>query len=165
MQGNIDPVALGAMFAFMVISGVIVGLVVILRSSFTSFHAAVIDLYKSLWNPIIDYSFRITVVLKNLYWLPLGVDHRIFKAKYKKVENVNGNAEIVDVENLFPIAPKSGYFLLCGTVWGISFYVWYAISHIVITIYGPKHDEFIGNLPYLLGAVVALIDTWILRHR
>jgi hypothetical protein len=140
-----------------------IGLLVALRSKLPAFRAAIADLFVALWNPLLDYTFRLIVGAKNLYWLPVGIDHRIFKEKYGRVVNNGGKAEIDKTTNLYPIAPKSGYFLLCATVWAVAFYIWFAVTHSLESIYGQTTDLLLSKLPYLLAAIVALLDIWILR--
>lgn len=157
-----DPRYLAPLIAAAIMA-LFLGLMVALRSKLPAFRSAVVDLFVSLWNPILDYSFKLIVGAKNLYWLPIGVDHRIFKEKFGRVVSVGGKAEIEKLDNQYPIAPKSGYFLLCTTVWAVAFYIWYAVTHSLESIYGKTTDELLSKLPYLLAAIVALLDTWILR--
>lgn len=145
------------------ITAIFLGLLVALRSKLPAFRTAIVELFIALWNPLLDYSFKLIIGAKNLYWLPVGVDHRIFKENYGKIISVNGKAEHISINNAFPIAPKSGYFLLCMTVWAVSFYIWYAVTHSLESIYGKTTDELLSKLPYLLAAIVALLDIWILR--
>lgn len=155
----------GALVAFVVtfLVAIFVGVLVSLRSQLPVFKLAINELFVALWNPLVDYSFKLIVVAKNLFWTPLGLDHRVFKEKFKRVSSSAGRAEIVSVDNRYPLAPKSSYFLLCATVWSISAYVWYAVSHSIESIYGNVGDEFLLMLPFLMAGVVALLDIWILK--
>lgn len=123
-----------------------------------------IEFYHSLINPIIDYSYKIFILIKNIFYIPLGVDYRVFKKEFFIIKNINNSAEYELVTNLYPIAPKSNYKLLCFTVICIAFYIFWATKNIIETLYSAcGNDLFVRSFPFIIAFVVYLLDVWIIR--
>jgi hypothetical protein len=122
------------------------------------------QLYLALWNPIIDYSFKVFVGIKNLYYFPIGVDHRIFRSTYSRISNDSGRATLKSEKNLYPVTPKANYHLLCLTVWAVAFYIYWAVKSIILTLYkNTPEDAFTHSLPLIIAIATFLLDVWIVR--
>lgn len=134
-----------------------------LRRNLSRYLALLEELYYCIFNFFIDYTHKAIVVSKNILLFPLGVDHRIFKNKYKRMENANGRARLIEITNDHAITPKANHYLLCMTIWAISAYVYWAMKSSLSLIYPDSSTDIRLFLPYALAAVVFLLDVWIVR--
>lgn len=134
-----------------------------LRRNLTRYLSLLEDLYYCIFNFFIDYTHKAIVISKNILLFPLGVDHRIFKNKYKRMESINGRAKLIEIKNDHPITPKANHYLLCMTIWAISAYVFWAMKSSLSLIYTDSTSDIRSFLPYALAGVVFLLDVWIVR--
>ena len=130
----------------------------------TAVHAKLTELYNALWNPLVDYSFKVPLIIKNTFYYPIAIDHRSFLLDYKRVYNTNGKAELILVKNKFPITPKANYQLLCLTTWLVTMYVLWATISITRQLYGSQQqDEFTRAIPFIIAIAVFMLDVWLVR--
>lgn len=124
------------------------------------------QLFLSMVNLIIDYTFKAIIFFKNFFYFPVGFDHRNFKDEYVVLKtSPNGLLARHKIANDFPIADKNNYLGISVITYMVALYVNFALKHTITLIYGDSPDEFIDNIPILVAIAVFAFDVWIIRSK
>lgn len=119
------------------------------------------DLFTSILFAILDYTIKFYYFWKNIFYFPLGVDHRVFKRSNSKLILDQGKIISKQQTNAFYIGLRPTYALICITTYTIAVWIFHSISNTFAPFVVDQNKLLLYSL--ITACAVFLCDVSIIR--